>query len=186
MKIIDNFLTPSYADAIEDQFNSPQQQWYFNKNASYIEEEEKFHMKYGFNFHIFRLDTGFSDCALTYFLKPLLFYIQDTVKCTRIVKSRIDMTVASGTKVLHDPHIDIPFEYANGFDEYTTTIYYTSDSDGDTVLYNETEESDQYTVMETITPKKNRLLIFDGKRFHTGHSPMLHQNRVLINSNFIL
>ena len=33
MKIIDNFLTPSYADAIEDQFNSPQQQWYFNKIA---------------------------------------------------------------------------------------------------------------------------------------------------------
>ena len=83
-------------------------------------------------------------------------------------------------------YIDIPFEYANGFNEYTTTIYYTSDSDGDTVLYNETEESDQYTVMETVTPKKNRLLIFDGKRFHTGHSPMLHQNRVLINSNFIL
>ena len=107
MKIIDNFLTLSYADAIEDQFNSPHQEWFFNKNASYIEENERFHMKFGFNFHIFRLDTGFSDCALTYFLKPLLFYIQDTVKCTRIVKSRVDMTVASGTKVLHDPHMNM-------------------------------------------------------------------------------
>ena len=53
-------------------------------------------------------------------------------------------------------------------------------------MYNEFEESDEYTVMDTVTPKKNRLLIFEGRRFHTGHSPMLHQNRVLINSNFIL
>ena len=94
------------------------------------------------------------------------------------------MTMASGKKVIHDPHIDIPFELASGINNYITTIYYTSDSDGDTVLYNEFEESDEYTVMDTVTPKKNRLLIFEGRRFHTGHSPMLHQNRVLINSNF--
>ena len=62
MKIIDNFLTPSYADAIEDQFNSPQQEWYFNKNASYIEEEEKFHMKYGLYIYIFiwSMDSPYS------------------------------------------------------------------------------------------------------------------------------
>ena len=186
MKIIDNFLTPSYADALEDQFLSPQQEWFFNRNASYLEEEEKFHMKFGFQFHVFRLDVGFSDTKLTYFLKPLLFQIQDAVKCTNLLKCRIDMTMASGTKVIHDPHIDIPFELASGINNYITTIYYTSDSDGDTVLYNEFEESDEYTVMDTVTPKKNRLLIFEGRRFHTGHSPMLHQNRVLINSNFIL
>ena len=41
MKIIDNFLTPSYADALEDQFLSPQQELVFNRNASYLEEERK-------------------------------------------------------------------------------------------------------------------------------------------------
>ena len=90
------------------------------------------------------------------------------------------MTVATSEQVIHDPHVDIN-EIPN-----ITTIYYVSDSDGDTVIYNETQKSDNYTVMDTITPKKNRLLIFDGSHYHTGHSPMKHQNRVLINSNFLL
>ena len=34
-------------------------------------------------------------------------------------------------KVLHEPHVDMP-----GFSN-TTAIYYVSDADGDTVLYNE-------------------------------------------------
>ena len=59
------------------------------------------------------------------------------------------------------------------------------DADGDTILYNEEQSSDEYTVKTTVTPKKNRLFVFDGNLYHTGHSPMTYQNRVLINSNFI-
>ena len=89
------------------------------------------------------------------------------------------MTVATGTKVLHPPHVDIEGQ------KNITTIYYVSDSDGETVVYNERERCKEYTVMETVTPKKNRLIIFDGEQYHTGHSPMKHKNRILINSNFI-
>ena len=177
MKIIDDFLTPRYADLIEEQLNSTEQEWFFNKNISSLGTSKN--LNYGFSFHLYRGDTGFSTTNLTIFLRPLLLQIQDTVNADTLLRSRIDMTVATGVEVKHDPHVDIP-NVPN-----TTTIYYVSDSDGDTLVYNETRESAEYTVKDIVTPKKNRLLIFDGSHYHTGHSPMNNQNRVLINSNFI-
>jgi hypothetical protein len=177
MKIIDNFLTLRYADLIEEQLNSTEQEWYFNKNISYLDSGKN--LNYGFSFHLYRTDTGFSTTNLTIFLRPLLLQIQDTVNSDTLLRGRVDMTVATGVEVKHDPHVDIP-NVPN-----TTTIYYVSDSDGDTVVYNETRESAEYTVKDIVTPKKNRLLIFDGSHYHTGHSPMQHPNRILINANFI-
>ena len=175
--IIDDFLSQSYADEIENILNSPNQEWYFNRNIS--QDDKTKNLNYGFSYWICHPEAGLTSSRISFFLQPFLLQIQDVIQANKLVRCRLDMTVCSGQKVLHEPHVDMP-----GFSN-TTVIYYVSDADGDTVLYNEKQSSNEYTVKTTVTPKKNRLFVFDGNLYHTGHSPMTHQNRVLINSNFI-
>ena len=37
---------------------------------------------------------------------------------------------------------------------------------------------------EKVSPKANRVVIFDGSTLHNGHSPCEHNNRIIINSNY--
>ena len=75
------------------------------------------------------------------------------------------------------PHIDI-----NDRDNFFVVLYYVCDSDGDTIIYNETKESDQYTIKQRVTPKKGRVVIFDGVLMHTAEQP-LNNTRCIVNYN---
>lgn len=181
VKVIDNFLTPTYADVIEMQLHSHQFPWFFNPDITDgdIKKSKKNLNQYGFSSIIFvRSEGGWIDSPVSILLRPFLFQIQDTIGASSLLRSRIDMTVCNSSRILHTPHTDL-------LEKNITTIYYVNDSDGYTVVYNEKEESEKYTVMKKISPKKNRLVIFDGSYYHTGHSPMENKNRILINSNFI-
>ena len=67
-------------------------------------------------------------------------------------------------------------------------IYYVNDSDGDTILYDKTindipykkeyhhqevllNEYRDFNVTHSITPKKGRVLVFDGRHYHAPSSP---------------
>ena len=176
MRIIDNFLSPTYAKTIEYCLNSPGHQWSFNPKTVGKSEETEL-LQYGFSFNIFN-EFGWNDNNITKLVAPAVYQVQDAIEgVTKVDRCRLDMTVANGVKVRHQPHQDLEYPH-------TTAIYYVNDSDGDTLVYNEKEPSDEYTIMESIAPKKNRLIIFDGLHFHTGHSPMETANRILINMNF--
>ena len=71
-------------------------------------------------------------------------------------------------------------------DPHYAGILYMNDSDGDTVIYKETEENldGNYESIYSLSPKKNRLLLFDGSYYHTGHAPSGHNNRILLNFNY--
>ena len=59
-------------------------------------------------------------------------------------------------------------------------LYYVNDSDGDTIIMGEDNH------IERVTPKANRMITFNGKHLHTGHSPQQHKCRILINANYSL
>ena len=61
-------------------------------------------------------------------------------------------------------------------------LYYVNDSDGDTILYDKTIDDIPYTVdypdeycdlniSHRVTPKKGRVLVFDGRYYHAPSSP---------------
>ena len=60
-----------------------------------------------------------------------------------------------------------------------TGIYYIHDSDGDTFLFNEIWDEEDFeevgpeklTLQTRITPKKNRLLLFNGHTYHSASVP---------------
>jgi hypothetical protein len=78
------------------------------------------------------------------------------------------------------PHTD----YSN---PHMVMIYYVSDSDGDTIIFNEkhtgTIDNSKKTISQRITPKKNKCIIFDGLQYHAGSIPK-NSHRMFININF--
>ena len=81
---------------------------------------------------------------------------------------------------IDSPHIDII-----GSIDYIVALYYVCDSDGDTVIYKEREENleGKYTVKERVTPKKGRLVIFDGALYHAAEQPINSNTRCIVNYN---
>ena len=74
------------------------------------------------------------------------------------------------------PHVDI-------VDDHFVMLYYVCDSDGDTIIYNEQEKSNSYTVQKRITPKQGRVVLFDGSYYHTAEQP-LNNIRCVVNYDF--
>ena len=76
-----------------------------------------------------------------------------------------------------------------GGDIIIASIFYVNETDGDTIFYNvkQTDVANYKDLKEydRVSPKANRLVIFDGDLLHTGCSPTKYKNRILINSNYI-
>jgi hypothetical protein len=82
------------------------------------------------------------------------------------------------------PHINIP-------DPHIVGLYYVNDSDGDTVLFNQTWDDLPYgqltnesllTEYKRISPKKGRMVFFNGQYYHASSNPELDR-RCIINFN---
>ena len=74
------------------------------------------------------------------------------------------------------PHIDIHDR------KHIVALYYVCDSDGDTIIYNEREKLETYTIKQKVTPKQGRMVIFDGSLMHTAEQP-LNNVRCIVNYN---
>ena len=82
-------------------------------------------------------------------------------------------------KTVDTPHIDL--ETIRHF----VVLYYVCDSDGDTIIYNEREESKTYTVKQRVTPKQGRVVLFDGGLMHTAEQPINSNVRCIVNYDLI-
>lgn len=108
-----------------------------------------------------------------------------------VIRTKVNMAFKqdeSYKNKIQTPHSD---QSDQGY-EWVTGIYYVNDSDGDTLIFNE-EESDldengnnNLTILEKISPKKGRLVLFNGKKIHVGSHPTEHNNRIVINFNYRL
>ena len=76
-------------------------------------------------------------------------------------------------QVIYDQHTD--FDIDN-----MATILYMNETDGDTIFYKENKEINRFT------PVPNTLLIFSGNIMHTGCSPLKNNQRILLNSNYLV
>lgn len=71
------------------------------------------------------------------------------------------------------PHQDLTYPHY-------VLLYYINDSDGDTVFY----ENDGITEIKRITPKKGRVVFFDGLILHSASNPTTNP-RMVFNYNFL-
>ncbi|QDC79412.1 2OG-Fe(II) oxygenase [Candidatus Methylopumilus universalis] len=77
------------------------------------------------------------------------------------------------------PHVDLPNEK-----DYTTGIYYVTDADGDTFIFNEKNgHKGPLTIKKRISPKKGRMVLFEGDTLHAACPPISNRPRVVVNIN---
>ena len=121
--------------------------------------------------------VGTIDSVFHYLVLPLI----DSA-CSKIGKRNV--TIITGRSFLQLPinfkgeRVDLP--HIDTSDDHFVMLYYVCDSDGDTIIYNEQEKSDSYTVQKKITPKQGRVVLFDGSYYHTAEQP-LNNIRCVIN-----
>jgi len=192
IKVIDNFLTKSYHKELLSILDNADFPWHYNRNISDNEKDDASPYSFGFS-HIFfdAFKGGQRDTWYASFVKPMLYQIMDTVGANWIIRARADMTVATPNNFEHGAHVD--FSFSN-----ISTVFYVNESDGDTIFFDKEPivevvngekivqpfDKNELNVVDRVSPKANRLVIFPGNIAHTGCSPKNYKNRILINSNY--
>ena len=188
-KILDNFVPDLLFKFYYDYVNNPLFPWHYIHNISSDKFIQGSH-NFGFSANAFHGHENIqpraqSEPAIFLFF-PLLLMIQEECEGKNILRARFDMTTKTPTLHIHEPHVDA----VEGDVPNIACILYLNESDGDTVLFNQKGETGKIpegidlTIKKTISPKVNRLLLFDGALIHAGHSPVNYSNRILLNMNF--
>ncbi len=142
----------------------------------------------GFTNTVFHVDNvGAPASTVTALLLPLLFTFCEKTKTpfNRLLRIRLGLYPRIALDAAHHPHVDFYYPHNNA-------VYYVNDADGDTVLFNETSEqvpqallpeytrADRFTIAKRITPKKGRMVGFEGKQYHASMHPMQASHRIAI------
>jgi hypothetical protein len=195
--VIDDFIGKTYQDQIEELVAvSTRVKWIYTKDSAYISHD-----------HLARTDESFSHLLLFEdlvesehwnFFKPLTYSMQDAVGIVakKIPRVRLNLLLRAypGDAQWTNPHIDHPNPHYVG-------LYYLNDSDGPTYIFDQ-QLSDvpsknwnesvltkyvtetEFTVKQAIEPKKGRMVIFNGHRFHAASKPRDNQFRLTLNINW--
>lgn len=172
-----NFLPTSLQDHLERHLTSNHFPWHFLKDVT--SEYDNYHA--GFH-HTPFLDGNPKTVEYDNILF-LAHYVKNALQKDDLILHRIRYGInirSSDNQDYNTPHLDFPDDFLNN---HYTALYYVNDSDGDTVIFNETTRSKKYTILKRITPEKGKLCIFDGKHFHASSRPKTNDYRIVITLN---
>jgi len=190
---IDDVIPRLYQDQIEAEVGSNRMAWFFNEESG--RRNGGVETSYGgFShtaYHVNDKSTGPS--PLTALLLPLLFVFCDRAKVPFQSLLRIRLGLFPRTMIdtpHHNPHVDF-------HQPHYTALYYVNDSDGDTVIFDQTSDQvteehsvlytreQRFTIARTVTPRKGRMIGFDGRRYHASMHPMKTASRIAIAFSFL-
>jgi|TARA_B100001094_G_scaffold332524_1_gene405017 hypothetical protein len=190
VEIIDDFLDKSYFDYIANKVMCDDTfPWYYSDDSTYhsskkfsINGDEKFTQ--GFSNLLINNDK--STCPLGDLIYPFALKVKSYLGAREVLRVRADMCMQNPEGATHGPHVDYPGQF------HYSAILYINQTDGNTHIFNERDSGTQvdgdninsFTIKESIEPKPNRLVVFDGRYIHSGCSPRDHKCRKLLNSNY--
>jgi hypothetical protein len=115
---------------------------------------------------------------------PLIDCIADELNTTphSIMRAHVNLTTPQygwSTGDLGYPHID-------DTEPHIVALYYLDDADGGTTLYNEfgPNTPQSFTMHKIVNPEPNKLVLFNGLRFHSANPPLTRRKRIIVNLNF--
>lgn len=186
--VLDDIITPTYQDYLENSLLIDQAvSWVLLNDVSYDNERANFGSKTNKPglLHPLKVD-GQIKSHLYNLVLPIVFNSVDKIgfKLHDIFQGRCFLQLPSNTGT-NNPHIDLGFPHL-------VCLYYVNDSDGDTVVYEQTSDkvdeinvkNTTFTEKQRVSPKKGRVLLFNGKYYHSSSSPAMTQ-RCIINFNLI-
>ena len=187
---IDDVIPKLYQDQIEKETGTLA--WFFHPESARPGLE--FSNNYGGFFHMGYDITSATPVvsAINAILVPVLFIFCDRAKIQLNTLLRVRLGMFTKTPIdvaYHNPHVDF-------YEPHNVALYYVNDSDGDTVVFNETSvdlnvqqsvrysNENKFTELKRISPKKGRMAWFDGKQYHASMHPMTHSHRIVVTFDF--
>lgn len=176
LRIIDDVIPKLYQDRVEAMLTNIEFPWKFLSDVTYrVEDSAKSidpNAKGTAGFaHLFYDRMMEHESPYWDFLFPLfLSFVNDPHYELLRVKGGLLLPTKMGYNM---PHVDAECPH-------TTAIYYVNDSDGDTHFF-----SPEGDVKETVSPKKGRLVMFDGLTMHASHCPVESSHRLVLNFNYV-
>ena len=181
IKILDDFLPPYIQDYLEKvyyhniSFNLIEKTVLFPTEGEYFDDEQlECWIKYRENLGVGKCHYYFLPLQIGCLNLGINFNFED------LYRAKLNITLNSTphpSPKINPPHRD------GGYDKpFFIGLYYINDSDGDTIIYDGLGKNN-LTIAKTVTPKKGRLLIMDGHRFHSSSHPSNFKKRAVINYN---
>lgn len=171
MKIVDNCISLGYQNFLIKELYAPSLAWFFEKDVT----SQNANKNVGF------ANTPFKDGVLNstayWFLYPVLFEACSKldIEVMELLRIRIGIYVNKNSTEPNLPHVDQNKPHMVG-------LYYPEDVDGDTVFYS---DATGQTEIARVSPKKGRMVVFDGATYHASSNPTQHNYRTTVNFNFI-
>lgn len=107
------------------------------------------------------------------------FCKKHNVNITKVTRACVNSTIHHDT-VFSEPHVDYT-------EEHYVVLMYLNDCDGDTIIFDKrydngptclsVDEGLKLNVAKRITPKAGKVILFDGKYFHTNVFPSIGKFR---------
>lgn len=188
MKIIDNALPTHLFEPLAANLLSYDIPWYYCTTA-YAEEVSIF----GYSFHHTIITEGSPNSSLCSHVEPIitnLIYKYGGM-LDKLIRIRVGLITVTKDPLVHRPHVDFDYPHRTG-------LLYINDCDGDTTFY-KAKYDQKYTVgplkymeslgddleiEEKVTPKANRLVLFDGLQYHSSSTPNNNPRRIAVNFNY--
>jgi hypothetical protein len=102
--------------------------------------------------------------------------IGEDISSKIIHRAKANLLLESLDTTPNPPHIDVIDM------KHQVFLMYMNDCDGDTLIY---EDKSANKILTRITPKKGRILFFDGHHYHSSTPPTNNPKRMVINVNLI-
>ena len=94
-----------------------------------------------------------------------------------IIRAQINLSPKGNVKITV-PHRDQMYPHK-------VFLCYLNDSDGDTTIFKEKEESNEYTIDTTVSPERGKAIVFNGEHYHSLSFPQENNHRIVINIDFV-
>jgi hypothetical protein len=184
--IIDDLIEEELQNQIEDAMFDCN--WKFEMDNTHNYNPEEFKIKYRKFLSPFEYDISPSITSNLQFNQKIFELFSPVLKktCNHINFNleKIIRCIAGiqGVQVIREKN-KICNIHINRETPHLVLLYYVNDADGETILFDKTiddiqDENDMYlcerhefNVVNKITPKQGRILLFDGKTYHSASSP---------------
>ena len=183
--VFDDIIDKEYQNKIKDLLFSNKFPWFFCNDVSI--NNNNIQQRPGFQHYYLtdkEVNSKFHNDIVPIIVKSLE---KASIKHNDMLQGRSFFQLPlniSDRHIVDTPHVDADVPHL-------AVLYYVNDSDGDTIIYeNEFKgydnipHNDDLKIKQKITPKMGRVVVFNGKYWHTAEQPE-HNNRCIINYNII-
>ena len=188
IKILDNIIDIELQDKLENLLFNPQCSWHYNPYTVTSEEGQHHAEQYNISnellknvvdtqmfVHSITRGTRIDDEKTSLVCAEILQLFQTRANFPIDLVYRIQSNLQIRDGNIKEEHHNVI--HIDRYDKHYVIIYYVNDTDGDTLIFNEN------SIIKRVSPKKGRILLFEGSNLHANQLPRKSINRCVLNIN---